>query len=67
MPGSRRWRAGSLPSQVLRLLDRQEVPVAKEAIERIGKFYEIEAKARFAPPDERLAMRAETTRWSTHS
>ena len=35
-------------------------PVAKEAIERIGTFYEIEAKARFAPPDERLAMRAET-------
>jgi transposase len=36
-------------------------PVAKEALERIGRFYEIEAKARFAPPDERLAMRAETT------
>lgn len=35
-------------------------PVAKEAIERMGKLYEIEAKARFAPPDERLAMRAET-------
>jgi len=35
-------------------------PVAKEAIDRIAAFYEIEAKARFAPPDERLAHRAET-------
>ena len=34
-------------------------PIAKEAIDRIGAFYEIEDKARFAPPDERLAHRAE--------
>jgi transposase len=34
--------------------------VAKEAIDRIGAFYEIEAKGRFAPPDERLAHRAAT-------
>lgn len=34
--------------------------VAKEAIDRIAGFYTIEAKARFAPPDERLAHRAET-------
>jgi transposase len=33
-------------------------PVAKEAIDRIGAFYEIEAKARFAPAEERLAHRA---------
>ena len=35
-------------------------PVAQEAIDRIGAFYEIEAKARFAPPDDRLAHRTET-------
>jgi hypothetical protein len=32
--------------------------VAKEAIDRIGALYEIEAKARFAPAEERLAHRA---------
>ena len=31
---------------------------AKEAIDRIGAFYDIEAKARFAPTEERLAHRA---------
>ena len=35
-------------------------PVAEEAIHRIGAFYAIETKARFAPPEERLAHRAET-------
>jgi len=35
-------------------------PVAKEALDRIGAFYAIEDKARFAPPAERLACRAET-------
>lgn len=34
--------------------------VAKEAIDRIRAFYEIEDKARFAPTEERLAHRAET-------
>ena len=34
--------------------------VAKEAIDRIGAFYEIEDKARFAPAEERLAHRAKT-------
>jgi transposase len=34
-------------------------PIAKEAIDRIGAFYAIEAKAQFAPTDERLAQRAE--------
>src|SRR6202012_1966697 len=34
-------------------------PIAKEAIDRIGAFYEIEDKARFAPPDERWSHRAE--------
>jgi transposase len=33
---------------------------AKEAIDRIGAFYAIEEKARFAPADERLAHRAKT-------
>ncbi|MCU4161634.1 IS66 family transposase [Acidiphilium sp. AL] len=33
-------------------------PVAREAIDRIAAFYEIEANARFTPPDERLARRA---------
>jgi transposase len=35
-------------------------PVAKEAIDRIGAFYAIEAKARFAPADERVRHRTET-------
>jgi transposase len=35
-------------------------PVAKEALDRIAKFYLIEDVARFAPPDERLAHRAAT-------
>jgi hypothetical protein len=34
--------------------------VAKEAIDRIAAFYEIEDKARFAPAAERLTHRAET-------
>ena len=32
--------------------------VAKAALDRIGEFYAIEDKARFAPPDERLVHRA---------
>ena len=35
-------------------------PVAKEALDRISAFYVIETKARFAPPAERVAHRAET-------
>ena len=35
-------------------------PVAKEAIDRIAAVYAIEAKARFAPADERVQHRAET-------
>jgi transposase len=35
-------------------------PVAKEALDRIAAFYVVEAKARFAPPAERVAHRAET-------
>ncbi len=35
-------------------------PVAKEAIDRIAALYAIEAKARFAPADERVRHRAET-------
>src|SRR5438270_3236172 len=34
--------------------------VAKAALERIAQFYAIEDKARFAPPDERLAHRTAT-------
>jgi transposase len=40
--------------------DGKKSPVAKEAIDRIATFYAIEAKARFAPPAERIAHRAET-------
>ena len=40
--------------------DGKKSPVAKQAIDRIATFYAIEARARFAPPDERLAHRAET-------
>ena len=40
--------------------DGKKSPVAKEAIDRIATFYAIEAKARFAPPDERLTHRADT-------
>ena len=39
--------------------DGKKSPVAKEAIEHIAGFYAIEAKARFAPADERLRLRAE--------
>jgi transposase len=35
-------------------------PVAKQAIDRIAAFYAIEAKARFAPPAERVTHRAGT-------
>jgi hypothetical protein len=35
-------------------------PVAKDAIDRIAAFYAVETKAQFAPPDERVAHRAET-------
>jgi transposase len=40
--------------------DTTKSPVAKEALDRIAAFYVIETKARFAPPTERLAHRAET-------
>jgi transposase len=40
--------------------DDKKSPVAKEAIDRIAAFYAIEAKARFAPPAERLMHRADT-------
>jgi transposase len=40
--------------------ESKKSPVAKEAIDRIATFYAIEAKARFAPPAERLTHRAET-------
>ena len=40
--------------------ESKKSPVAKEAIDRIATFYAIEAKARFAPLDERLVYRAET-------
>lgn len=33
-------------------------PVAKEALDQIAAFYEIEAKARFIAPDERVRQRA---------
>ena len=40
--------------------ESKKSPVAKEAIDRIATFYAIEAKARFAPLDERQVYRAET-------
>lgn len=40
--------------------ESKKSPVAKEALDRIGAFYEVEAKARFALPGERIAHRAET-------
>jgi transposase len=40
--------------------DDKKSPVAKEAIDRIAAFYAIEAKARFAPPAERLMHRGDT-------
>ena len=40
--------------------DGKKSPVAKQAIERIATFYAIETKARFAPPAEWLAHRADT-------
>ena len=40
--------------------DSTKSPVAKEALDRIAAVYAIETKARFAPPAERVAHRAET-------
>jgi len=40
--------------------DAKKSPVAKEALDRIAAVYAIEAKARFAPPAERVVHRAET-------
>jgi transposase len=40
--------------------DSTKSPVAKEALDRIAAVYAIEAKARFAPPAERVVHRAET-------
>ena len=51
---------GALPAQFFDVWDGKKSPVAKQAIDRIATLYAIEAKARFAPPDERLAHRAET-------
>jgi hypothetical protein len=39
---------------------RTKSTVAKAALDRIAQFYAIEDKARFAPPDERLAHRCAT-------
>ncbi len=36
-------------------------PIAKEALRRIGEFYDIEATIRGAPPERRRAMREEQT------
>ena len=40
--------------------DTTKSPVAKQALDRIGAIYAIEAKARFAPITERVAHRTET-------
>lgn len=41
-------------------MDREKSATAKEAIDRIAVFYDIEAQARFAPAAEPLAHRTET-------
>jgi transposase len=40
--------------------DATQSPVAREALDRIGAIYDIEARARFAPTAERVAHRTET-------
>jgi transposase len=40
--------------------DATKSPVAREALDRIGAIYDIEARARFAPAAERVAHRTET-------
>jgi hypothetical protein len=50
---------GALPKENLRGLGGQKSPVAKEAIDRIAVVYAIEAKAQFAPVDERVRHRAD--------
>jgi hypothetical protein len=40
--------------------DATKSPVAREALDRIGAIYDIEARARFAPTAERVAHRTET-------
>ena len=43
----------------MKVYDSYKLPVANEAIERIAKLYEVEKRARFKPPQERVALRQE--------
>lgn len=42
--------------------ESKQSPIAKEALDRIGAFYRIEAEARGRPPDKRKRLRQEKTR-----
>lgn len=42
--------------------ESKKAPIAKEALDRIGALYAIEAEARGKPPDERQRMRQQRTR-----
>jgi transposase len=45
--------------EFVKVFESYKLPVAKEAIERIAKLYEVEKRARFKPPQERVALRQE--------
>jgi len=45
--------------EFVKVFESYKLPMAQEAIERIAKLYEVEARARGKSPDERVAMRQE--------
>jgi transposase len=45
--------------EFVKVFESYQLPVAGEAIERIAKLYEIEKRARFKTPQERVALRQE--------
>jgi hypothetical protein len=45
--------------EFVKVFDSYKLPMAQEAIERIAKLYEVEKRARFKSPDERVALRQE--------
>jgi transposase len=45
--------------EFVKVFESYKLPMAQEAIERIAKLYEVEKRARFKSPDERVALRQE--------
>jgi transposase len=45
--------------EFVKVFESYKLPMAQDAIERIAKLYEVEKRARFKSPDERVALRQE--------